>query len=64
MERIDLVRERFDNTAIENIDQKQAYLDLKILFDEIQERDVLISDFSEQIVELRERVSELKKKMR
>lgn len=56
MARIDLVRERFDNTVIEDIDQKQAYLDLMILFDEIHDRDILIDDLREQIAELKKQI--------
>ncbi|KAF6630547.1 hypothetical protein H6F38_14035 [Paenibacillus sp. EKM208P] len=56
MTRIDLVRERFENTVIEDIDQKQAYLDLMILFDEIHDRDILIDDLRDQIAELKKQI--------
>ncbi|RXZ78109.1 hypothetical protein EBB07_29075 [Paenibacillaceae bacterium] len=58
MTRLDVIKDRFENVARVDIDPRQAWQDINILLEEIHERDIIISDFREQIIELKKKLSE------
>ena len=59
MTRLDLVRERYERR-----DLSMAEIDITILLAEINERDVLLSDFREQIKNKDERIIHLETKLK